>query len=256
MFIIALCAVFALSFIAPIASASAITTWNVPITTESGCYAGTGCGNSNFSQLYVHNSDGSWAYVYLSAILAYVGPVAPNTDTYVVPTGTGTGPAATRASWDYGYGVSTSGDVNANNYWITITDTVTHTIVAQFDPSLVPDNDCWSSVTHTEVNTSSCSNNAGINGFQNFESPSFPVVGGGPTFDYNSTNPLTITFAVTPKDPKLVDPAFTIFVNPTAPASNSPVPEPGTLGMIGGGLALLGLSKGIQKVRARYNRVA
>ena len=242
MLLTAFCA-WGVGLIAPHASASAVLTYNTSIPNPPTCIVGTGCVNSNFTDLKVTNSDGSFIELDLSAILAYLGPIAPVTDTYTAPTGLG---SHDRATWDLEYEVytgcsngngvcTTPGVVSANTYNLTIFDTTTGQSTS-FDPSAIPDNNCYT--TASAVINGNCSGLSNVNAFGNAESPSFAFLATPLKFNPNATDQYQITLSATPKNGAVADPSVTIFVDA---AGNVVAPEPGTFLMIGGGLIGLGL---------------
>lgn len=214
-----------------ISPSKATIVYDTPLASP-GVYFGSGNANQNFT---VDSENG--IELGLSAIIRYVGPVAPsptNSDIYVVPDGPTHVAGKSGSAWGFdfsinlrpgGVGTLTLADVTAT---LTMTDALKGT-TGSFSPFLIPDNTEYGSSGKVVCSTPSpCS--SGDWALQNSEALSFASISAlgfnDPGYDLNSADTYTFTLAVHQGTNLLA--TDTIVVDA--------VPEPASLSLFGAAL--------------------
>jgi hypothetical protein len=201
--------------------------------TTGGCYTGSGCDNTGFTQ-----STNGTTELDLNANIRFVSAVAPVGNVYTVPAGTA---ADGYALWDYGFSILTTPNGNGNTtlgsytYLLTLTDANNPAGNIIFNPLAIPDDDWWGPGGRDAGGTlggAASANIAAAVGAQNYENFAFPIIG----TDGNVNVPDTYTVTLDEYSGTVLDNSDTITINSVAP-------EPGTFALAGMVLAGLGLAR-------------
>jgi len=207
--------------------------------TAGGCYTGSGCDNSGFTQT-TQNTVGT-TELDLNANIRTVSAVAPVGSVYTVPVGTA---PDGYALWDYGFSILTQPNGNVNGtgtlgdytYVLTLTDANNPSGDKSFNPLAIPDDDWYgpNGKDNGAVNANLPANQLNTStgwGAQNYENIAFPIIGTGG--DVNVPDTYTVT--LDEYYGGVLDNSDTITIDSVAP-------EPGTFALAGMVLAGLGLA--------------
>jgi hypothetical protein len=202
--------------------------------TAGGCYTGSGCDNSGFTQT-TQSADGT-TELDLNANIRYASAVTPVGNVYTVPVGTY---SDGYALWDYGFSILTAPNGNGSTtlgnytYLLTLTDANNPSGNIAFNPLAIPDDDWWGPGGKDAGGPVSANLGTAV-GAQNYENFAFPVIGTGGNVDVPDTYTVTLQEFNATTGALLDTDSITI---------NSVTPEPGTFALAGIVLAGLGLAR-------------